>query len=192
MVSAGSLANIGLAAGIIYAGYLALTNAGKIGSFIGGGLNQFGSNIVGSITSGFADNKTVDAAQGAAAAATDPIGTILDAQAAQQTGAQNPKNVTEGIFNTPNPNHAGPRFKFSIPQLNMNSLARVSGRITSQTPFEVANRFPTGNLPQFVTDVEFRQNRRDPATVSAINLRGNTVRVSEASAERLRARGYLN
>jgi len=49
MVSASTLLNLTLIAGIVGAGILIFRNAGAIGSFIGSGLNQFGSNIIGGI-----------------------------------------------------------------------------------------------------------------------------------------------
>jgi len=49
MVSASTLLNLSLIAAIVGAGFLIFKNAGAIGSFIGGGLNQFGSNILGGI-----------------------------------------------------------------------------------------------------------------------------------------------
>jgi len=50
MVSAGTLINLTLIGIVLGAGFLIFKNAGAIGSFIGGGLNQFGSNILGGIS----------------------------------------------------------------------------------------------------------------------------------------------
>jgi len=47
VVRAGTLINLALIGVIVGAGFLIFRNAGAIGSFIGGGLNQFGSNILG-------------------------------------------------------------------------------------------------------------------------------------------------
>jgi len=49
VVRAGTLINLALIGVIVGAGFLIFRNAGAIGSFIGGGLNQFGSNILGGI-----------------------------------------------------------------------------------------------------------------------------------------------
>jgi len=59
MVSFGTTINLALAAVGVLAAFLLFKNAGKIGSFIGGGLNLFGSNIISGIsglTSGISDS----------------------------------------------------------------------------------------------------------------------------------------
>jgi len=50
MVSLGTGINLTLAAIVALGAFLLIKNAGAIGSFIGGGLNQFGSNILGGIS----------------------------------------------------------------------------------------------------------------------------------------------
>jgi len=120
MVRAGTLINLALV-GIVAGGiFLAIRNAGAIGSFIGGGLNQFGSNILGGINqvgkelgdvftntspeqivgTGGLEGQTEDVPKGGGFGETTPlqIGRLTFAQFLKDRKLGGTINISSGIF----------------------------------------------------------------------------------------------
>jgi len=124
VVSANTLLNLTIIGVIVGAGFLIFKNAGAIGGFIGGGLNQFGSNILSGIQglgagltdqlqdtftntspeqivlTGGLENQTVDVPKGGGFGETTPLqlGRLTFAQFLKDRNLGGKINISTGFF----------------------------------------------------------------------------------------------